>query len=295
MTVTEEVQEHAAPVRTRSRKPVIIGIAGLALVGGAAFYAAGWTSVMGVRTIEVEGASTVPTSELIETADIAPGTPMMKVDLLAATARLADLPQLASVDVHRVWPRTVVLEVTERKAVVVQKSGDSWELVDSDGVPFAIVAQRPKNLPTMQRSADEAANTAMLQALNGMSDEMRAQVADISAASPETIRLTLRRSDAIVNWGGPQQSEYKSEVLAILLDVKAGWYDVSNPDTPATAQSQPGPAASVAPSDAAGVVPSGGPDATATAIPEPTPTPTPTVPVTPAPVESAVGVVPQND
>jgi cell division protein FtsQ len=152
VTVTEEVQEQQAPIHKRSRKPLIVGIAGLALVGGVAVYAAGWTSVMGVKAIEVEGSSSVPASELIETADIAPGTPMMKVDLRAATARLADLPQLASVDVRRVWPRTVVLEVTERNAVVVQRSGDSWELVDSDGVPFAIVAQRPKNLPTMQRT-----------------------------------------------------------------------------------------------------------------------------------------------
>jgi cell division protein FtsQ len=293
VTVTEEVQEQQAPIHKRSRKPLIVGIAGLALVGGVAVYAAGWTSVMGVKAIEVEGSSSVPASELIETADIAPGTPMMKVDLRAATARLADLPQLASVDVRRVWPRTVVLEVTERNAVVVQRSGDSWELVDSDGVPFAIVAQRPKNLPTMQRSSDEAANTAMLQALNGMSDEVREQVASITAASPESIRLTLRRSDAVVNWGGPQQSEYKSEVLAILLGVKAGWYDVSNPDTPATAPTQPGPAPSVASTDAATVAPSGGPDAVVT--PSPEPTPTPSAPATPAPVESAVGVVPQND
>jgi cell division protein FtsQ len=293
VTVTEEVQEQQAPVHKRSRKPLIVGIAGLALVGGVAIYAAGWTSVMGVKTIEVEGSSSVPASELIETADITPGTPMMKVDLRAATARLADLPQLASVDVRRVWPRTVVLEVTERNAVVVQRSGESWELVDSDGVPFAIVAQRPKNLPTMQRSSDEATNTAMLQALNGMSDDVRAQVASISATSPESIQLTLRRSDAVVNWGGPQQSEYKSEVLAILLGVKAGWYDVSNPNTPATAPNQPGPAPSVAPTDAATVGPSGGPDAVVT--PSPEPTPTPSAPVTPAPVESAVGVVPQSD
>jgi hypothetical protein len=133
----------------------------------------------------------------------------------------------------------------------------------------------------------------MLQALNGMSDEVREQVASITAASPESIRLTLRRSDAVVNWGGPQQSEYKSEVLAILLGVKAGWYDVSNPDTPATAPTQPGPAPSVASTDAATVAPSGGPDAVVT--PSPEPTPTPSAPATPAPVESAVGVVPQND
>ncbi len=287
MTVTDEVRETAPESPRRSRIPVIVGLAGIALVGGAAVYAAGWTSAMGVKTVEVQGTSTLSQSELIAAADIEPGTPMMKVDLRAATARLADLPQLASVDVRRAWPRTVILEVTERKAVVVQRSGDSWELVDSDGVPFAVVAQKPKDLPTMEQSADGATNTAMLQALNAMSDEVRAEVASISAATPESIRLVLRKSDAIVNWGNARQSDYKSSVLAVLLGVKAGWYDVSNPDTPATADAEPSRVAP-APTDE----PADDPLASPTASPEAVvPTPTPSVP--PAPVESAVGVVPQ--
>jgi cell division protein FtsQ len=224
---------------------------------------------MGVNTITVQGATVTSSDQLIGAAGIEKGTPMMRVDVRAATARLADLPQLASVDVARSWPRTVVLSVTERSPVAVQKTDGGWDLLDANGVAFVVSTERPKDLPVVLRSADEMTNTAMLRALSGMTPEIRAQVATISASSPSTIRVTMRKTDAEVNWGSAQDSEYKSQVLTVLLSTKAGWYDVSNPDTPTTADAPPVPpvvAATEAPT----------PQATTPQPPAPTPTPTPT-------------------
>src|SRR5690606_18298567 len=100
--------------------------------------------------------------------------------------------------------------ITERGAVAVLKAPDGWDLLDDKGVPFAVVPDKPKDLPTVARSQDEATNTAMLAALAQMSPEVRGRVAEISAASPTTIRLRLRKSDAVVNWGSAEQSDYKS-------------------------------------------------------------------------------------
>ena len=286
MTITEPRQESTTPSRKTHRRTAFLIAGGVALVGGAAIYAAGWTGLMGVSAVEVEGASTLSAEELIAVADIPEGTPMMRVDVRAATARLADLPQLASVDVRREWPRTVVLAVSERGAVAVQKASDGWELLDDNGVPFAVVPDKPKDLPTVTRSQEEATNTAMLAALAQMSPEVRSRVAQISASSPNAIRLTLRKSDAVVNWGSAEQSDYKSEVLAVLLDVDAGWFDVSNPDTPTSAAVEPRPAQ---PSpDPAEPTPSASPSAVASSPAAEAPAPAPTV------AESPVGVVPQN-
>ncbi len=296
MTITEPPQEATAEVKRSHRRPVLAIVGGLLLVGGAAMYAAGWTGLMGVNAVEVEGVTTLSAQELIAVADIPEGTPMMRVDVRAATARLADLPQLSSVDVHREWPRTVVLSVSERGAVAVQKESDGWELLDDKGVPFAVVPDRPKDLPTVARSQDEATNTAMLAALAQMSPQLRARIAEISAASSNDIRLTLRKSDAVVKWGSADESEYKSAVLLVLLEVDAGWFDVSNPDTPTSAQAEPRPA----PVDPdAGADPAASPDAVESTPPieteQPAETPqSQTAQPEPTVAESPVGVVPQN-
>jgi cell division protein FtsQ len=289
MTMTEPHSQTAPAEPTqRSRRPLIIAGAGVVSVIAVGLYAAGWTSVMGVNSIEVYGNEVTSAEQLIETAGIAEGTPMMRVDVRVATSRLADLPQLASVDVSRAWPRTVVLSVSERQAVAVQKAQDGWDLVDSNAVPFVVSPQKPKDLPVLERSDDEMTNTAMLQALSGMSEQIRAKVATISALSPSSIRLTLRKSDAVVNWGSSEQSDYKSQVLAVLLSTDAGWYDVSNPDTPATADEPPVVRDDLA-SDAEAT-----PSASLTPVVPPTPAVTPTPGVTPTPAadgEVPVGVV----
>lgn len=211
---------------------------------------------------------------------------MMRVDLRAATARLADLPQIASVDVRRQWPRTIVISVTERDAVAMRKAADGWELLDENGSPFAVAPSKPKDLPVIAAGADGPTSTAILQALAGMSPQIRAQVAEVSAQSPTSIRLTLRKSDAVVNWGSAEQSDFKSQVLAVLLQTESGWYDVSNPQTPTTAEKPPVP--KPLSSDAASPVPSGSPVATASPQATASPTPTPTVS---QPAVSPLGVV----
>lgn len=293
MTITDPVSDQKTSPKHPSRKPLLIAGLGIAVAAGAAVYAVGWTSLMGVSAIEVEGNRTVSPDVVIAAAGIAKGTPMMGVDVRAATARLADLPQFASVDVRRDWPRTVVLVVTERQPVAAQKTAAGWQLLDGNGVPFAVSPQRPKELPTVERSADEATNTAMVRALSGMSEPVRAQVALVSAASPEAILLKMRKSGAVVNWGSADRSDYKSDVLTVLLTTRSGWYDVSNPDRPATADAPPAPLAS----DGATPVPSPSPSITAAPSPVASASPTvvtPSVSPTPAGAETPVGVVPQS-
>jgi cell division protein FtsQ len=288
LTVTEQAPADAEVPTRRSRTPWLLAGAGVVVAVCGAVYVGGWTSVMGVQDILVEGTEAGATQQIVQTAGIAEGTPMMRVDVRAATARLADLPQVAAVDVRREWPRRVVITITARQAVAIQKAGERWELLDANGVPFAVAAQRPKNLPVVERASDEAVNTAMLKALAGMSPQVRAEVASVSATSPTSIQFTLRKRDAVVNWGSAEESEYKSQVLEVLLGVEAGWYDVSNPDTPTTADAAPQPGASADPAQPS-VSPSASPSATPTAVATPTAAPTPTT------AEAPVGVVPQTD
>ena len=297
MTITEEAPSNTTPApRHRRRRTALIAGAGAVVLVGSAVYVAGWTPLMGVRTVTVQGASTVSEVQLISTAAIPTGTPLMRVDVRAATARLADLPQVANVDVRREWPRKVVITVTEREAVAMQKSGASWELVDTNGNPFAFAPSKPKDLPTMERSADPATNTAMLQVLASLTPEIRAQVTSVSATSPNAVRLTLRGNGGIVQWGSADMSDYKSQVLAVLVPTKAGWYDVSNPNTPTTADAPPVPKPLASPSDAALPTPSASAATTAPSVPsESSPSAVPNAVATPEtspqPAVSPLGVV----
>lgn len=285
MTVTDEEQsQEAVEQRKRLPKPALIAAAGAGVLVLAGVYAAGWSPVMGVNTIEIRGADTLAAEDLVSSAQITKGTPMMRVDLRAAEARISDLPQVSSVDVRRVWPRTVVITVTERGAVATQRQGKSWELLDANGSPFAVAPERPKDLPIVKPAPDPATTTAMLQVLAQMVPEVRAKVAEISADSPQSIRLRLRRTDAVVNWGSADDSLFKSQVLNILLSQKAGWYDVSSPENPTTAEAPPAPLPTASSSPL--------PDPAGSPSPEASPSETATPTPTPAVAESAIGVVP---
>lgn len=289
MTVTQEKAPDAGTGRrlrpTRRTWTLIAVVLGVLVLIG--IYAFGWTSVNGVKSVEVQGAKDLSADQLVATAGITTGTPMMRVDLRASEARISDLPQVGSVDVRRAWPSTVVITVSERGLVAMQKAPDGWELLDANGSPFAVAATKPKDLPTVRQSPDAATNTAMLQALAGMSAQVRAQVLSVSAQSPNSIRLQMRKNNTVVNWGSAQESEFKSQVLAVLLGTDAGWIDVSIPEAPTTADSEPSPPT---------------PKATSTAAPNPAGSPKPTESpsaspgasgLAPAPAESAVGVVPE--
>jgi cell division protein FtsQ len=245
---------------------------------------------MGVDTVEVAGETATPAQRFIDAAGIPLGTPLMRVDVRAATARVADLPQVASVDVRRQWPRTVVLSVTEREAVAVALNEQMWELIDANAVPFAVTPRKPKGLPEVESVADDATFTAVLDVLAVLSPEIRGRVQSASASSPEAVRLTLRKGRGVVNWGSARDAGLKATVLGVLLQTDAGWYDVSNPLTPATAEVAPGPPA---PQDGASPAPSA-PQTTAEPTGEPSTSPSPSALQTspPAAAESAVGVIP---
>ncbi|MFN8212616.1 MAG: hypothetical protein U0R27_03110 [Candidatus Nanopelagicales bacterium] len=81
MTITEPTKQTSTEPRKGHGRPAVLIAGGLLILGGAAIYAAGWTGLMGVNSVEVEGATTISPEELVALADIPEGTPMMRVDV----------------------------------------------------------------------------------------------------------------------------------------------------------------------------------------------------------------------
>ena len=63
-----------------------------------------------------------------------PGTPLARVDTDAVAARVGALPPVASVEVSRSWPGTLVIDVTERSPVAAVATPTGFVLLDAAGV-----------------------------------------------------------------------------------------------------------------------------------------------------------------
>jgi cell division protein FtsQ len=225
-------------VRRRSGRPLRVALAVLVAVAVCWALLAG--PLLGVRTIQVDGLTTLPADQVREAAGIDDGTPLLRVDVDAAEARVARLPQVASVEVTRGWPHSVVITVDERVAVAIVGQPGRRSLVDADGVLFDTVSgQGPDGVIPLDVAAPgpgDPATMAGLAAVDALTAEVRDQVAVAAAPSAEEVSLTLA-DGTVVLWGGPEQSKAKATALAGLLDQlasgglePAATIDVTSPD-----------------------------------------------------------------
>jgi cell division protein FtsQ len=188
----------------------------------------------------VDGVSTLPAGQVREAAGIETGTPLLRVDVAAAEAGVARLPQVASVEVTRGWPHSVVITVVERVAVAIVGEPGRRSLVDADGVLFdTVTGEGPAGVVPLEVAAPgpgDPATMAGLTAVGALPAGLRDRVTTAAAISAEDVSLILT-DGTIVRWGGPEESGAKAKALAALLDQiaaggldPAGTIDVSAPD-----------------------------------------------------------------
>ena len=216
-SVTPLARPRRRPVR-RNRRPVQLAVVVAALVAVVWLLLVG--PVLGVRSVQVDGVRTLPAGQVREAAGIAPGTPLLRVDLDAARARVARLPQVASAKVTRGWPHTVVVTVVERAPVAVVGEPGRRTLVDADGVLFDTISGAPPAgvvpLDVAAPGPRDPATMAALTAIEALSTQLRRQVASVAATTPDDITLTLT-DGMLVRWGGPEKSGRKGDALEAVI------------------------------------------------------------------------------
>ena len=196
--------------------------------------------VLVVRAVQVDGLATLPAEQVQEAAGIVAGTPLLRVDVDAAEARVAQLPPVASVEVTRNWPASVVITVVERVPVAVVGEPGQRFLVDAEGVLFDTVTgsapDRVVPLDVATPGPDDDATRAGIAALSSLPAAVRDDVESAAAASADDISLTLT-DGTIVRWGDASDSGEKSAALVGVLEQiadenlePAGTIDVSTPD-----------------------------------------------------------------
>ncbi|MGY1725903.1 cell division protein FtsQ/DivIB [Geodermatophilus sp. SYSU D01062] len=203
----------------RRRRRILLAAVAVVLVAAAGW--AVWASpLLAVRSVRVDGATTLTAEQVRTAAGVAEGTPLLRVDVDAAAARVARLPQVADVTVTRGWPRSVVVTVVERRPVAVVEQAGTRSLVDRDGVLFdTVTGEAPDGVVPLEVAApgpDDPATRAALGALVSLPADVRAQVTGARATTGEDVTLTLADGTTVV-WGGADGAGDKAAALVALL------------------------------------------------------------------------------
>ena len=221
------------------RRRLLVRGGGVAGVLGLLAWLLWGSPVLAVSAVRVDGAGTLTAAEVVDVAGIVEGTPLLRVDVDAAEARVARLPQVADVEVTRGWPRSVVVTVLERVPVAVVEESGTRSLVDADGVLFDTVTGAPPagvvRLDVADPGSEDRATRAALAALVALPEDVRGDVAEARATGAEDVTLTLEDGTTVL-WGSDERAGEKADALVALLDQlqagtlePAGTIDVSAP------------------------------------------------------------------
>ncbi|HET8613989.1 MAG TPA: FtsQ-type POTRA domain-containing protein [Actinomycetales bacterium] len=236
MSSTSSVQRFAARARAarwRSRRTKLLLAAVVAGLAGAAVFV--WAGpLLVVRQVDVRGVSGDRAEQVRSALDAPVGQPLLQVDRSRLERRIQGLPFVASVEVSRGWPRSLVVTVDARTPrAAVPAPGGGYQLVDGTGVAYAHATAVPRGLPVVRLSGDapqQPTVEAALEVLRDLPAPLASAVTKVTASSPDAVTLTIGKKTVV--WGSAADTARKAEIFEALKSTKAKVYDVSSPDTP---------------------------------------------------------------
>jgi cell division protein FtsQ len=219
---------------------VLLGLLGAGVVAGLV-WVVWFSSAVAVNKIAIEGTTTLTSNDIRSQAAVRFGEPLVRVDTVAIESRVAEMERIDQVHVSRKWPRTIRIEVVERKPIAWVTSGGAIRALDRYGVDFRTLRSEPKDLVEVQVVAATArqrqqaleSSAAVLDLLRTDDPDLLKKVQYVKAGSKDSVELVLGKSRT-VTWGSAAKGEQKLTVLRSLLKIKARGYDVSAPEQPTT-------------------------------------------------------------
>lgn len=212
--------------RLNRRQRLLLTVGSAVVVAAIAAWVVLASPLLAVRTVQVDGASSLSVDQVRQAAGIAVGTPLVLVDLAAAEAAVRRLPPVADAQISRGWPDRVVVTLRERVAVAVVDTDGTRSLVDATGTSFdTITGDPPPGVVPVQVAdpgPDDTATRAALAALVSLPPAVRDQLISVAATTGDDVTLTLAEGTSVL-WGSAAHADRKAEVLgAVLEQVAAG-------------------------------------------------------------------------
>lgn len=239
----------------------------LVIVGGvtAAAYA------LHVQQVKVTGLRTLAAADVIRASGVAPGQRILWIRLSAAARRVEKIPAVRKATATRSLPGTVVIHITERRAIAKLGSGNL--VADADGRVFD--DPHPGRLPVLvgwrvrtgSRRAVDGASRAVLGAFEHFPAALRRPTRQIVVRP--SFRLVMNGVE--VRFGRLSRLDAKAAAALAVLRAEAGkriaYVDVQVPTVPVV-----GPVATPTPAPTTAPFVSAAP----TSVPPPTRPPAPT-------------------
>ncbi len=226
----------ARAARARRRPYLVLG--GLAVVLGllaGGVWLVEFSPVLAARTVKVEGVPPGDVAGIVGRAAVPMGTPLVKVDTSAISARVLRVRSLAKVSVSRVYPSTILISASLRVPVLAVKNPQGKvQVVDAQGVAYATVPAAPKGVPlidTVENPPGMESLRAAMAILQTLSPKQRRQVTKVTVMGPNMV--TFKLAAVTVVWGGASEPGLKVKVMTALMTQKnVRTIDVSAPRTP---------------------------------------------------------------
>lgn len=200
-------------------------------VAGAITWAVQTSSAALVSSVEVQVANRDMVRNISNVAAIDVGERITDLNLVAAAARVTQLPQVRSAEVSRRWPDRIVISVELRRPIGWLRETDQVRYIDETGEKYDPAVSTPKPGLAQFEAREDRLLAASATAYQYLPESQKQKLSKITAQSSSNIRFSLTNGVTII-WGSADRSPRKAEVLSVLLQRKAKIYDVSAPDLP---------------------------------------------------------------
>ena len=231
------------PKNRRQRRLVLWTLSVVAVVVGALIAGAVFSPALAVRTITVDGTALVTPDAVRQALSGIEGKPLPQVTEQEINELLKPLVQVRSATMEARPPSELLVHVDERVPVALLKQGDSYVMVDVDGVQLGATQDLATVALPLIDAGVGTTNTELFKAIAAVLDtlpaDILARMSTASAASPDAVELKLVDGKTVV-WGNAEDRELKAKALEALLRMPAdpkvpvSVYDVSVPRHPFT-------------------------------------------------------------
>lgn len=230
--------------RDEGRRRLRLLVAGSTiLVLTAAVWFAFRSPLLDVDRVTVRGADRTPADEVRQAAGIWPGQPLVDVDVEGAQVAVEALPWVARAEIRRMWPSTVLIDVSERTGTAVTSTNTGeWAVLDDTGRVLETVAERPPGLLVLeglgevpQAGATVARAEGPLTVFAALSPSLAARTLAVAVLEGGQIELKLN-PQGTVRMGGVEALDAKvraTETVLASVDVRnLAVLDVRLPSSP---------------------------------------------------------------